>query len=101
MRVDGHWEAISDEQKIRQDLDSFYTYDPKAVFEQVDCPVLLVHSTGGIGANPALFLAEHYSETLAYTKTIQKITSPSNHYTLVFANRPEVNCEIEHFLKKL
>lgn len=99
--VDGHFEAISDEQKIRQDLESFYEYNPKSVFEKVQCPVLLVHSEGGIGANAALFLAEHYSETLVYTKTIEKITSPSNHYTLVFAERPEVNQGIQQFLKKL
>ena len=99
--VDGHWKAISNEQKIRQDLDSFYDYDPKVVFEQVDCPVLLVHSTGGIGSNAALFLAEHYSDTLVYAKMIEKITSPSNHYTLVFADRPEVNSAIQQFLKKI
>jgi len=100
-QVGSHWEAISDEQKIRQDLDSFYEYDPQAVFQNIQCPILLVHSSGGIGTNPALFLAEHYSDTLVYAKTIEKITSDSNHYTLVFANRPEVNAAIQQFLKKI
>ena len=43
--------------------------------------MLLVHSTGGIGAMPAWFLAESYIETQQYAKDIHKVTSDSNHYT--------------------
>lgn len=70
--VDGHWENKSDETKIRQDFQSFYDYKPAEVFAGVECPVLLVHSTGGIGAMPALFLAESYIETQQYAKIFIK-----------------------------
>ena len=99
--VDGHWENKSDETKIRQDFQSFYDYKPAEVFAEVECPVLLVHSTGGIGAMPALFLAESYIETQQYAKNIHKITSDSNHYTLVFEERKDVNPTIKDFLKRL
>lgn len=96
-----YWGNKSDEAKIRQDLESFFDYSPSKVFSKINCPVLLIHSEGNIGANPALFLAEHYSETLQFAKNIHKVTSPSNHYTLVFSERPEVNIEIVQFLKNL
>lgn len=96
--VDGHWENKSDETKIRQDFQSFYDYKPAEVFAQVECPVLLVHSTGGIGAMPALFLAESYIETQQYAKNIHKITTDSNHYTLVFEERSDVNPTIKDFV---
>lgn len=100
-RVDGHWENKSDENKILQDFQSFYDYKPAEVFAKVECPVLLVHSTGGIGTMPALFLAESYIETQQHAKNIHKITSDSNHYTLVFEERSDVNPIIKDFVKKL
>lgn len=99
--VYGHWENKSDEAKIRQDFDSFYGYKPAEVFSKIDCPILLVHCTGGIGSMPALFLAESYADTLTYSKDIRKITSDSNHYTLVFENRDDVNPVVKDFLEKL
>ncbi|TQR21733.1 alpha/beta fold hydrolase [Psychrobacillus vulpis] len=99
--VDGHWENKSDEAKIRQDFQSFYDYKPAEVFANVECPVLLVHSTGVIGAMPALFLAESYNDTQQYAKNIHKITTDSNHYTLVFEKRSDVNPTIKDFVKKL
>ncbi|WP_277585097.1 alpha/beta fold hydrolase [Psychrobacillus antarcticus] len=99
--VDGHWENKSDETKIRQDFQSFYDYKPAEVFPGVECPVLLVHSTGEIGTMPALFLAESYIETQQYAKNIHKITTDSNHYTLVFAERNDVNPTIKEFVQKL
>ncbi|RNC98994.1 alpha/beta fold hydrolase [Lysinibacillus halotolerans] len=100
-KVDGYWKNKSDEAKIRQDLESFFEYEPSQVFSNIYCPILLIHSEGNIGTNPALFLAEHYSKTLQFAKNIHKFTSPSNHYTLVFSNRPEVNKAIVQFLKNL
>lgn len=97
----GTWRSKSDELKIREDLDSFFTYKPKEVFSSINCPILLVHSAGNIGTNPPLFLAEHYRDTLVYAKDIRKITSETNHYTLVFEDRPELNTEIKSFLEKL
>lgn len=99
--VDGHWENKSDEAKIRQDFQSFYNYKPADIFTNVECPVLLVHSTGGIGTMPALFLAESYIETQQYAKNIHKITSNSNHYTLVFEERSDINPIIKDFIRKL
>lgn len=98
---DGHWENKSDEEKIRQDFQSFYAYKPEEVFKNIACPVLLIHSTGEIGAMPALFLAESYAETLINAKNIWKYTSSSNHYTLVFEERKDVNPVIQCFLENL
>lgn len=100
-QVDGHWENKSDEAKIRQDFDSFYDFHPREVFSKVDCPILLVHCTGEIGKMPALFLRESYAETLKFSKDIHKVTSDSNHYTLVFENRDDVNPIILNFLNNL
>ena len=99
--VNGIWRSKSNERKIREDLSSFYEYDPKQVFSKISCPILLVHSNGNIGTNPPLFLKEHYRDTLVYAKDIHKVTSETNHYTLVFENRPELNSEIKEFLKKI
>ncbi len=63
-------------------------------------PILLIHSTGSIGAMPALFLAESYAETLKYAKNIWKFTSNSNHYTLVFEERKDVNPVILRFFRE-
>ena len=99
--VEGSWRSKTNELKIREDIASVYDYKPKEVFSAVNCPVLLVHSTGSIGPAPALFLAEHYSDTLVYAKNIHKITSDTNHYTLVFEERPELNKEIKRFIENL
>lgn len=99
--TEGHWGNKSDEERIRQDFQSFYDYKPEEVFKNVECPILLIHSTGEIGTMPALFLAESYIDTLQYAKNIWKFTSDSNHYTLVFEERKDVNPVIQQFLDKL
>ncbi|MEB2279563.1 alpha/beta hydrolase [Lysinibacillus xylanilyticus] len=96
-----HWENKSNEEEIRQDFQSFYDYKPEKIFKNVECPILLIHSTGEIGAMPALFLAESYAETLKNAKNIWKYTSNSNHYTLVFEERKDVNPVIQRFLERL
>ena len=98
---DGYWENKCDEDRIRQDFQSFYDYKPEEVFSNVACPVLLIHSTGSIGTMPALFLAESYRETQQYARDIWKLTSDSNHYTLVFEERKDVNPAIQRFLENL
>lgn len=98
---DGYWENKSDEAKLLQDFQSFYDYKPREVFEKVACPILLIHSKGEIGPLPPLFLADSYIETLQYADNIHKVTSDSNHYTLVFEKRNEVNSVIAQFLANL
>lgn len=98
---DSHWENKSDEEKIRQDFQSFYDYKPGEVVKNVECPILLIHSTGEIGTMPALFLDESYIETQKHAKNIWKFTSDSNHYTLVFEERKDVNQVVHRFLENL
>ncbi len=98
---DGYWKNKSDESKLLQDFKSFYDYSPKDVFKKVTCPILLIHSKGEIGQMPPLFLAESYIETQQYAANIHKVTSDSNHYTLVFENRKDINSELEKFLANL
>lgn len=100
-QVDDHIENKLDEKLIRQDFDSFYTYNPQEVFEKIDCPVLLIHALGQIGSMPALFTNESYSLTLQTAKNIQKIQTDANHYTLVFEERIDVNPYILNFLANL
>ncbi|MEB2302087.1 alpha/beta hydrolase [Lysinibacillus xylanilyticus] len=97
----GHWENKSDEGRIRQDFQSFYEYRSEEVFKDVTCPILLIHSTKQIGAMPPLFLAESYMDTLKNSRNIWKYTSDSNHYTLVFEERKDVNLVIKRFLENL
>ncbi|WP_255502532.1 alpha/beta fold hydrolase [Lysinibacillus sp. SGAir0095] len=96
-----YWENKSDEDKLLQDFRSFYDFKPQDVFEKITCPILLIHSQGDIGQMPPLFLAESYSETQQYAADIHKVTSDSNHYTLVFENRSDVNGKIEQFIANL
>ncbi|MGP9040314.1 alpha/beta fold hydrolase [Cytobacillus kochii] len=95
------WRNHASEGKIKTDFDSFYTFDPKEIFKEVTCPVFLVHAEGGIGAMDPLFHAEDYVDTMVYAKRIEKITTPCNHYTLVFTSRPEIYNGIKAFLRNI
>lgn len=99
-QIDDGWTHRSDESKIRQDFESFYTYKPKEVFKNIDCPVLLIHSQGQIGQMPPLFVDESYTQTMQAAKNIKKVDSDSNHYTLVFEKQREVNTAIQTFFEE-
>lgn len=99
-QTDDGWTHRSDELKIRQDCSSFYVYKPEEVFKTIECPILLIHSQGSIGQMPPLFVNESYAQTMETAKNIEKFDSDSNHYTLVFEERPEVNKAIMNFLEK-
>ena len=99
--VGDHWENKSNESRIVADFESFFTFDPKEICPQIDCPVLLVYAEGDIGSMPPLFYLTDYEQTQQYTKNIETVISNCNHYTLVFENREDINGHIEEFLNKL
>lgn len=95
-----YWENKASESTIRKDWESFWEFDVEQYAPAIDVPVLLVQCSGGIGANPPLFLPEHYERTIATIKNIEVMVSDSNHYTMVFENRDEINNAITTFLKR-
>ena len=99
--VGDHWENKSTESRIVADFESFFTFDPKEICPQIECPVLLVYAEGNIGSMPPLFYLTDYEQTQQYTKNIETVISDCNHYTLVFENREDINGHIEEFLNKL
>jgi len=99
-QVGDHWENKSVESEILKDFESFYSFRPKEVFSQIKCPVLLVYAESEIGTMPPLFYLSDYAETQKYATKIETFISDSNHYTMVFENRPEINQAIETFLEK-
>ena len=98
---EGHWENRSDEAAIRTDWESFYAYNPEAIFSAVDCPVLLVYAEGKNGQLPPLFYLTDYDTTQKVAKNITTTISPCNHYTMVFEKRPEILNAIDDFLQQL
>ena len=98
--VDDVWVNRANEKNVMDDLESFHLFNPKIVAEQIECPVLLVCATGDIGPYPPLFAIESFEDTKKYTKNIKTITTPSNHYTLVGIEQPEINEAIIAFLNK-
>ncbi|WP_046180112.1 alpha/beta fold hydrolase [Domibacillus tundrae] len=93
-----HWEHKSDEQKILEDFESFYSFNPEEICSKVECPTLLVYAKGKIGAFPPLFFEEAYDATKIHTRHLQKMISDSNHYTMVFEERKDINQAIKTFL---
>lgn len=98
---DGHWENKATESHIVADFDSFYSFDPKEICPQIECPVLLVYAKGNIGAMPPLFYLSDYDETQKNTKRIKTVVSDCNHYTMVFEQREEILQAVDSFLKEL
>lgn len=96
---DGHWENKSTESQIVADFDSFYSFSPKDICSQIDCPVLLVYAEGNIGSMPPLFYLADYEETQQNTKDIKTTVSDCNHYTMVFEKREDILQAIDEFLK--
>lgn len=94
-----HWENKSNETRVLEDWNSFKSFNPKEVMSQIDCPVLLVIADGKIGNKEPLFLLDEYEETLNYTRDITVFNTNSNHYTMVFEKRPEINYAVQNFLK--
>lgn len=99
--VGDHWENKSTEARIVADFNSFYTFSPKEIFEQINCPVLLVYAKGNIGTMAPLFYITDYEETQQYAKDIETVVSDCNHYTMVFEKREDIQKMIDVFLEKL
>lgn len=99
--ADGHWENKADESRIVADFESFYAFDPAATGKTIGCPTLLVYAEGNIGSMPPLFYLDDYKETQASIKQIDTVVSDSNHYTMVFEERNDIQKEIDAFLAKL
>lgn len=95
-----YWENKASESTIRSDWESFWKFDIDKYAPTIDVPVLLVQCSGGIGKNPPLFLPEHYERTITAIKDLEVVVSDSNHYTMVFENREEINKAIETLLKR-
>lgn len=95
-----YWENKASEATIRQDWESFWLYDVEQYTTKLTVPVLLVQCAGGIGKNPPLFLPEHYERTIAAAKEIEVFVSDSNHYTMVFENRDDINGVVTAFLNR-
>jgi esterase len=100
-QVGDHWENKSTEANILADFDSFYTYNPKETCEKITCPALLVYAKGDIGSLPPLFYLSDYDETKKHLKDLDVFISDSNHYTMVFENRDDINQAVGAFLEKL
>lgn len=98
-QVDNHWEHKSAGEKILEDFESFYLFDPKVVMSEIDCQTLLVYAKGDIGPFPPLFFESDYGLTKKHTRNISTVISDCNHYTMVFENREEITCVIKDFLE--
>lgn len=96
-----HWENKADESRIVADFESFYTFDPAAIGNDIDCPTLLVYAEGNIGSMPPLFYLDDYKETQASIKQIKTVVSDCNHYTMVFEQRDDIQKALDAFLEKL
>lgn len=96
-----YWENKASEVVVRTDWESFWEFNVAEIGPNISQPVLLVQASGGIGKNPPLFLPEHYEDTIQHISNIEVVTSDSNHYTMVFENRDDINQYVSDFLNKL
>lgn len=96
-----YWENKASEIVVRKDWESFWEFDAKEIGPKITQPVLLVQASGDIGSNPPLFLPEHYEDTITSYEHIEIVVSDSNHYTMVFQKREDINQYINDFFKKL
>ncbi|KOS67567.1 hypothetical protein AEA09_02685 [Lysinibacillus contaminans] len=101
VETDGIWKSKMNVRNINEDLQGFADYNPKAIAEKVECPVLLVTATGNIGPLPALFAPHFFEDTKNYTKNIKTLVTPSNHYTMVGTHQPDMNQAVYDFVKLL
>ena len=100
-QVDDHWKHKSAGEKILEDFESFYSFNPKEIMQNVLCKTLLVYAKGEIGPLPPLFLKKDYDVTRQHTPNLTMITSDCNHYTMVFEKRDEINKMIIDFLEEV
>ena len=91
----------SSEEKIIADFDSFYTFNPAEVFSDIKCSALLIYAKGDIGQFPPLFYEKDYDVTKKAAKDLETVISDSNHYTMVFENRDEINEAVKSYLEKI
>lgn len=97
--VDNFWEHKSAGEKILEDFESFYLFNPKEVMSEIDCQALLVYARGNIGPFPPLFLESDYELTKKHTTNLSTVISNCNHYTMVFEKREEIIRVIKGFLE--
>lgn len=95
------WSSKSNAELIRQDFESFYRFNSEKVFSNIQCPIFLVVSTGGLGNKGPLFKKEGYEQAQKTAPHIRTAVTPVNHYELVFNQQPEIIKEIEGFLLEL
>ena len=98
--VDGKWYNKAVKEGIKGDWGTFWEFDAREAFANVNAPVLLVQAAGGIGANPPLFLPEHYGNTVAAAQDIEVVSSDASHYTMVFEERQDINSWMMLSLRK-
>lgn len=98
--VGDYWENRSNEESIRKDWESFYTYEPKEICSNIKCPVLFVYAEGNNGLLPALFRLSDYENTLKSLQNVETFISDCNHYTMVFEKRDDILQAIDEFLEK-
>lgn len=96
-----HWENKAEESRIVADFNSFYTFNPVEIGAKINCPTLLVYAEGGIGSMPPLFYLDDYKEIQASIGHIETVVSDSNHYTMVFEQRDDIQKALDGFLEKL
>ena len=98
-QVANHWEHKSAGEKILEDFESFYLFDPREVMSEIDCQALLVYARGDIGPFPPLFFESDYGLTKKHTTNLTSVISNCNHYTMVFEKREGIIRVIKDFLE--
>lgn len=96
-QVGDTWQTIANANVIAEDYDSLYLFDGEAVFRAITCPIFIVHCEGTLDDAP-LFLAEHFRDMLVYAKTIEKVTTTANHYTVICEPQRALFAQIEQFI---
>ena len=95
------WQHKSAGEKVLEDFESFYLFDPKEVMKKIDCQALLVYARGDIGPFPPLFFESDYGLTKKHTTNLTTVISNCNHYTMVFEKREEIIRVIKGFLEEV
>lgn len=95
------WKHKSEANAMEKDFNSFYAFKPEIIFLKIDCPILLVIASGGLGKKEPLFTKETYKLTIFTANEIKIVEVPANHYTLMFEQQRKVEDSINLFLEKI
>lgn len=96
---DGRWHTKADAAIIAEDFESLRAFDSKRIFQEIDCPIFVVHCEGKLDDAP-LFLAEHFAGLLTTAKHVEKMTTTANHYTIACEMQEDVMREVRRFLER-